>query len=209
MTERTERARTEKVAPGASRGGRGRRVLSLSVVSVLFVLSVSCEESGARPTTTVVATDSADQVLEGFSHYVTKDGVRRSRVEADTAYFYENTQITQLKKIRVVFFDLQGDESSTLTAKGGTYRWQDGSMEAGGNVVVVSPDGRRLATETLKYDNPSNTISTNVHFTFDRGTEHLEGNSFRSDPDFRNVVTDRPRGTAGDGILLPGQEAPK
>jgi hypothetical protein len=45
-----------------------------------------------------------------------------------------------------------------------------------------------------------------VHFAFDRGGEHLEGNSFRSDPDFKNVVTDRPRGVAGDGMLLPGQE---
>ena len=181
------------------------RVWFLSVVSVVSVLS-ACEETGVKPTTTVQATDSADQVLEGFSHYVTNDGVRRSRVEADTAYFYENTQVTQLRKIRVVFFDAQGQESSTLTAKSGTYRWQDGSMEADSSVVVVSPDGRRLTTETLKYDNPTNTISTNVRFSFDRGGEHLEGNSFRSDPDFRNVVTDRPRGTAGDGVLLPGQE---
>jgi LPS export ABC transporter protein LptC len=188
--------------------GSGRAAsLLLCVLGVASVLS--CEETGAKPTTTVTATDSADQVLEGFSHYVTKDGIRRSRVEADTAYFYENTQVTQLKKIRVVFFDTQGEESSTLTAKSGTYRWQDGSMEATGSVVVVSPDGRRLATETLKYDNAANTISTNVHFTFDRGTEHLEGNSFRSDPDFKNVVTDRPRGTAGDGILLPGQDKPR
>jgi LPS export ABC transporter protein LptC len=209
MTERTERARWlsyVRVARPLARPGRAL----VSVLSVLSVISVSsCEDEGARPTTTITATDSADQVLEGFSHYVTKDGVRRSRVEADTAFFYENTQVTQLKKIRVVFFDTQGEESSTLTAKSGTYRWQDGSMEAAGTVVVVSPDGRRLATETLKYDNAANTISTNVHFTFDRGTEHLEGNSFRSDPDFKNVVTDRPRGTAGDGILLPGQDKPQ
>ena len=116
------------------------------------------------------------------------------------------TQITELRNIKVVFFDIQGTESSTLTAKRGTYRWQDGSMEANDNVLVVSPDGRRLKTEALKYDNAANTISTNVHFTFDRGGEHLEGNSFRSDPDFKNVVTDRPRGVAGDGMLLPGQE---
>jgi LPS export ABC transporter protein LptC len=170
------------------------------------VALAACEDPGARPTTTVQATDSADQVLEGFSHFVTKDGVRRSQVQADTAYFYENTQVTQLRKIRVTFYDLDGRESSTLTAKTGTYRWQDGSMEANGTVVVVAPDGRKLATESLKYDNGTNTISTNVHFTFDRGAEHLEGNSFKSDPDFKNVVTDRPRGTAGNGLLLPGQE---
>ena len=192
--------------------GRSGRALAkgaiLSVLCGISVLSVACEESGARPTTTVQAPDSADQVLEGFSHYVTRDGIRRSRVEADTALFYEPTQVTDLKKIRVVFFDVKGEEGSTLTAKTGTYRWQDGSMEAKGSVVVVSPDGRRLQTETLKYDNPSNTISTNVHFTFDKGTEHLEGNSFRSDPDFKNVVTDKPRGVAGNGMLLPGQEKP-
>ena len=185
------------------------RVRWIAGTALVWAALSGCEESGAKPTTTVQATDSADQVLEGFSHYVTKDGVRRSRVEADTAFFYEPTQVTHLKKIRVVFFDGRGEEGSTLTAKTGTYHWQDGSMESNGSVVVVSPDGRKLQTETLKYDNGTNTISTNTHFSFDRGAEHLEGNSFRSDPDFKNVVTDKPRGVAGDGMLLPGQGAPK
>ncbi len=144
-------------------------------------------------------------MLEGFTHYVTTDGIRRSRVESDTAYFYEATQVTNLVSPKVTFYDLKGAESSTLTAKSGTYRWQDGSMEAKDNVVVVSPDGRRLATQRLRYDSRANQISTDQHFTFDRAEEHLEGNSFRSDPDFKNVVTDRPRGVAGDGMLLPGQ----
>ena len=176
--------------------------------TAIFVLlaTAGCEETGARPTATVQAPDSADQVLEGFSHFVTNQGVRRTRVEADTAYFYESTQVTELRNVKVTFYDLNGQEGSTLTSRRGTYRWQDGSMEAKDNVVVVSPDGRRLATQTLKYDNASNTISTDKRFSFDRGTEHLEGNSFRSDPDFKNVVTDRPRGVAGDGMLLPGQE---
>lgn len=178
----------------------------LSVLSVISVLSVlSCEDTGVRPTTTVQASDTADQVLEGFSHYVTNDGVRRSRVEADTAFYYEPTQITELKKVKVVFFDLKGEEGSTLTSERGTYRWQDGSMEAEGNVRVVAPDGRRLTTESLRYDNATNQIMTDKQFSFDRGAEHLEGNSFRSDPDFKNVVTDRPRGVSGEGLLLPGQ----
>ena len=178
-----------------------------SVVSVLSFCSVlSCEDSGVRPTTTVQASDSADQVLEGFSHYVTNDGVRRSRVEADTAFYYEPTQITELRNVKVVFFDLKGEEGSTLTAERGTYRWQDGSMEATGNVLVVAPDGRRLTSQSLRYDSATNQIMTDKQFSFDRGAEHLEGNSFRSDPDFKNVVTDRPRGVSGEGLLLPGQQ---
>ncbi|HET8836077.1 MAG TPA: LPS export ABC transporter periplasmic protein LptC [Gemmatimonadales bacterium] len=180
-------------------GGAGWLVLGA------VVLVLACEDPGAKPVTTVQATDSADQVLEGFSHWVTKDGIRRSEVQADTAYFYESSQVTQLRHVRVVFYDLNGKESSTLTAKAGTYRWQDGSMQANGKVVVISPDGRKLQTDTLKYDNATNTISTNTHFIMDRGTDHLEGESFRSDPDFKNVVTNKPVGRAGDGLLLPGQ----
>jgi LPS export ABC transporter protein LptC len=179
---------------------RGTALAALALAAVL-----GCEDTGARPTTIVAASDSADQVLEGFSHYVTNEGVRRSRVEADTAYFYENTQITELRKVKVTFYDIKGAESSTLTSRTGTYRWQDGAMEADGNVVVVSPDGRRLATERLRYDNATNTISTDQPFTFDDTSQHLKGKSFRSDPDFRNVVTDQPSGVAGKGILLPGQ----
>jgi LPS export ABC transporter protein LptC len=177
-----------------------------SALSALSAFTASCEDTGVRPTTTVQASDSADQVLEGFSHYVTNDGVRRSRVEADTAFYYEPTQITELRKVKVVFFDIKGTEGSTLTARRGTYRWQDGSMEATGNVLVVSPDGRRLSTESLRYDNATNQIMTDKRFSFDKGEEHLEGNSFRSDPDFKNVVTDRPRGVSGEGLLLPGQQ---
>jgi LPS export ABC transporter protein LptC len=180
-----------------------RMMWALSACSALSALA--CEDPGVRPTATVQAPDSADQVLEGFSHFVTNDGILRSRVEADTAFFYEPTQITELRKVKVVFFDIKGAESSTLTAKRGIYRWQDGSMEASRDVVVISPDGRRLATQVLRYENATNMIVTDQHFTFDRGEEHLEGNSFRSDPDFKNVVTDRPRGVTGDGMLLPGQ----
>jgi LPS export ABC transporter protein LptC len=181
------------------------RRLGFFALSALSALSAACEEAGVRPTATVQAADSADQVLEGFSHYVTNEGIRRSRVEADTAFFYEPTQITELHNVKVVFFDIKGAEGSTLTAKRGTYRWQDGSMQANGDVVVISPDGRRLTTETLRYENATNTIMTDKPFSFDRGTEHLEGNSFRSDPDFKNVITDRPRGVSGNGLLLPGQ----
>ncbi|MBA3659481.1 MAG: LPS export ABC transporter periplasmic protein LptC [Gemmatimonadales bacterium] len=180
--------------------------LGVTVVLAAGVAALgACEETGARPTTTITASDSADQLLEGFSHYVTTDGVRRSQVNADTAYFYEASQVTELRTIRVVFYDLRGAESSTLTAIRGTYRWQDGSMDAKGNVVVVSPDGRTLRTQALRYDNRANTISTDQPFTFDRAEEHLAGNSFRSDPDFKNVVTDKPRGVSGNGMLLPGQ----
>ena len=154
-------------------GAEAARRAALAAGCILVAVAASgCEDTGARPTTTIQAPDSADQVLEGFSHFVTNDGIRRSRVEADTAYFYEGTQVTNLSNPKVTFYDLKGAESSTLTARSGVYRWQDGSMEANGNVVVVSPDGRRLTTDRLRYDNATNQISTDAGFgvTIERAT---------------------------------------
>jgi LPS export ABC transporter protein LptC len=174
-------------------------------VAVIAGAAAGCGTGGARPTATVQAADTADQVIEGFSHYVTSDGVRQSRVEADTAYFYEASQLAVLRHLRATFYDPRGAESSTLTADRGTYRWQDGSMDAEGDVVVTGSDGRQLRAETLKFDPKKNEISTDQAFRFEHGTEFIQGTGFTSDPDFKNVVTNRPHGVAGKGVLLPGQ----
>ena len=177
----------------------------LGMAALSAAVTIACGGSGAHPTATVQAPDSADQLLVGFSHYLTSDGIRRSQVEADTAYFFEATQLTSLRRLTAVFFDKNGGESSRLTADSASYRWQDGSMSAAGHVTLVAPDGRRLMTSTLRFDQPTNTISTEQHFTLERGSEHLEGDGFRADPDFKNVAVSRPRGVAADTLLLPGQ----
>jgi LPS export ABC transporter protein LptC len=165
----------------------------------------ACEQRGVQPTATMSAADSADQVLEGFAHHVTADGVRKSRIEADTAWFYEATQSATLHNVRITFYDVRGAERSKLTARQAVYRWQDGSLDAEGNVVLIAPDGGKLESEVLKLDNKENRISTDRAFRFARGAERIEGTSLQSDPEFTNVVTNRPRGVAGKGILLPGQ----
>jgi LPS export ABC transporter protein LptC len=171
----------------------------------LLLAAVACERGGVQPTATMQAADSADQVLEGFAHHVTTDGVRKSRIEADTAWFYEATQSATLHNVRITFYDVKGAERSKLTARRAQYRWQDGSLDAEGNVVLTAPDGGKLQSEVLKLDNKENRISTDRAFRFERGAERIEGTSLQSDPEFTNVVTNRPRGVAGKGILLPGQ----
>lgn len=186
----------------------GRHGRSVLLLGSLALAAAGCGEAGVRPTGTMQAADTADQVLYGVSHYITDDGIRRSLVKADTAYFYDATQTAELINITVTFYDANGKETSTLTAKEGTYRWQTGSMEARGNVVVVSPDGERLQTSVLRYDEPTHSITTDQRFTYTTPREHLEGNGFRSDPDFLNVVTDQPRGGERGVIDLPGQAEP-
>jgi hypothetical protein len=77
-------------------------------------------------------------------------------------------------------------------------------MEARGSVVAVTPDKRRLTTSVLRYNRATDQISGPNEFVFDAPDRHLEGESFTSDPEFKNVVTQRPRrGVVREGVQRP------
>lgn len=178
-------------------------------VALMAATVAACRDDAIRPPANVVASDTADQVLGGMEHVIATDGVRRTRVVADTAYLYDATNLARLKVVTVTFYDVNGNETSTVTSDSGLYQMRDGSMNAWGNVVARTPDGRTLRSAELKYDARSKQISSDQPFTYDRGDTHLAGNGFTSDPDFRNVVTQQPRGgqrvNGAAGGLLPGQ----
>ncbi len=160
--------------------------------SILVLAAATACDTG-EPPTTGAPPDTADQVLFGMEHNLTVDGVKRVRVEADTAYFYQGSQVAELLGLRVEFYSDLGALTSTVTSIEGTYYWRTGNMEARGDVVAVTPDDRRLTTSTLRYDRTGDEITGPEAFVFDAPDQHLEGDGFVSDPDFTNVVTERPR----------------
>lgn len=171
-----------------------------------MALAAACAPSGVTPTATAAIADSADMVMLGMERVVLEDGVRRAVIRADTAYTYQSSQLMEFRTLTVTFYDAAGVETSTLTAAEGTYRILAESLDARGQVRVVTPDGRQLQSERLRYERAGNHISTDLAFTFQSPTEYLEGNGFRSDPEMRNTVVDQPRGRQrGQGIALPGQ----
>jgi LPS export ABC transporter protein LptC len=160
---------------------------------------------GIKPAAVVErASDQADQMLVHMTHMLTTNGVARAKVQADTAYLFSNTQTADLRTVRVTFYDALGHETSTLTARTGSYQWRTGDMEGRGKVRVVTTDGRRLETETLRYSQAKDSVTSDVPFVFDAPDRHIEGEGFTSDPSFRNVIAKRPRGTGGR-FVLPNQ----
>lgn len=174
----------------------------LAVAAVLCA-TLACRD-GSRPAATTTLADTADQVLIGMSHFVTAAGVQRARVRADTAYFYSPTQSAELRSVHITFYDAGGAESSTLTSREGTYHWRNGDMEARGNVVVITTDGRTLRSESLHYSETKNEVTSDVPFVFDGPNRHVEGEGFVSDPNFKDVVARHPKGTGGQ-FTLPDQ----
>jgi len=166
--------------------------------------AVSACDTGIKPTATISAADSADQVLDSMSHYMTSGGVQRAHVLADTAYFYSPSQTAELRQVHITFYDTRGAQTSTLTSREGTYHWRTGDMEARGSVVVVRTDGATLRTEVIRYSQGKNQVSSDRAFIFDEPTRHIEGEGFTSDPDFKVVTALRPKGTGGK-FTLPNQ----
>jgi LPS export ABC transporter protein LptC len=137
--------------------------------------------------------DSADQTAFGIEHNISNEGLRRVRIEADTRDYYDAQQSVELRQLTVIFFSTEGVESSRITADWGTYDYRTGDMVARSNVVGTTPDGRRLTSSKLEYDQVSDRLATDEPFVFDSADEHLEGSGFSADRDFRNVRVTNPR----------------
>ena len=180
-------------------------LFSMSFFLTSLVLTSFACNNGAKPTATITAADTADQMLIDMSHYVTNDGVVRARVRADTAFFYQNSQSVEMRNVHITFYDTDGRETSTMSSKDGTYHSATGDMEGRGNVVVVGAgDGRTLKSDVMRYKQSTNQVSSDQPFIFDGPGRHITGQGFTSDPDFRNVTALRPQGTSGH-FTLPNQ----
>ena len=177
-----------------------------TIVTVLgAALLAACTEVSPPPVVTGTMADSADQTMYGARSLLTDRGLLRAELLSDTAYFFdENTRI-ELQKVRVTFYASNGAKNATLTSREGTYNTRANRMEARGDVVVVSEDGRRLTTPQLRYDQVRNEISSDSAFTLTEPGRQVSGVGFVSDPDMNNIRILRTTTGSGDAVIIPNQ----
>jgi LPS export ABC transporter protein LptC len=154
--------------------------------------------------------DSADQVMFGLRQALTTDGVRRGELRADTAFFYDQNQRIELRKVDAVFFTADGVKNATMKALQGTYDVRTQKLDGRGDVVLTSEDGRKLSSPHLVFERSFNQVSSDTTFTFTAPGRTMSGVGFRSDPQLRNVQI--LRGAGGQTVLpaggLPRRTAP-
>ena len=147
--------------------------------------------------------DTADQLMFGISTLLTDRGVLNAELESDTAFFFdENTRI-ELRVVKLTFYTRTGERNSVLTGREGTYNTRQSRMEARGNVVVVTEDGRRLTTEQLRYDQIRNEISSDSAFVLTEPGRRIQGVGFTSDPNMNNIRVNRL--IEGQGAISTGE----
>ena len=184
--------------------GSPRRLFLTLLLDVVLV--GGCDDGIKPSATTEQAADQSDQMLVRMEHLLTTEGVVRARIEADTAYIHSGPQFADLRNVRVTFYDAQGNQTSTLKAKVGSYQFRSGDMEGRGNVVVVRrSDGGRLTTEVLRYNQVKDSVSSDRPFEFIAPDQQLRGEGFTADPSFRTVIAIKPTGSGNRPITLPNQ----
>lgn len=175
------------------------------LATALAIALAACGESGEPP---LVAEDilqlnqEANQVLFGSEHWVTSEGIRRARIEADTAFFIDERATVEIRGMTVVFFDAAGDTTSILTSREGEYDWNSQNMVAKRDVVVVNPkDGRRVETSVLYYNRMEDRIwGDEPTKLYEPDGMITEGTAFETDPQMERVRISSPR------MVRPGSQ---
>lgn len=176
----------------------------------LLVIVGLAVAAGCRPDETeeVAGADllgmDADQVMIGMDHFVSRDGLLRARLLADTAFTFEDAAEIRLRGVDVKFFDERGAEISALSGRRGVYHTGSRDMEMKEDIVVLDRrESRRLETEELLYDASSDRLSSDVEFVLYRGNTVVRGTGFVSDPGLDTVEVVQPSGVS-EGMAAPG-----
>jgi len=161
-------------------------------VYLLFVLSLAglgCTEENSAPLAAPELLETgADHVMFLLVQQVSINGIREGRVEADTAYAYNDSTLYSLRNPVLVLYNEQGQERARVVAKRGRFNYATKELVAQGDVVLTIPEGnRRVETVELNYDPSGDRIwSDSLTVMYEEGTVS-RGMGFASDLGFRRL----------------------
>lgn len=170
------------------------------LVVAVAALAGACQGEVIEPGSATPEMEGLESpVVFGMVAYLTANGVREGRVQADTAYTYADSVKVDLRGMTTLFYDENGNDRATVTGREGEWDQETDRMLAKGDVVLlIHTDGSRIESSEINYDpsidrvwSDSATVRTLADGTVTRGS------SFESDIAFENVVVRDPRGAAG------------
>ena len=164
-----------------------RNVLGMLLMGAALA---ACEGAPA-PSGPVTADADPTQRTYGMNLKLTENGVLKADLYGDTAYTRPNTDVTELKGVRLTFFDSEGKKPGKLTSKTGEYDARTGIMVARGNVVLITHNDRGqeriIRSEELHYDQRGDRVWSDRETIIDEAGRHAVTDGFTSDTRFTNM----------------------
>jgi LPS export ABC transporter protein LptC len=180
-----ERPTTERADRGAKAAILARAVVCAFLVFVAAAPFAGCQrELADEPGEPSLLPDSE---IDGFRLTQTREGQRLWVLSANRALVFEEADRVELERLRIDYFDDEGNTRSTLTAEEGLLRRRTNDMEARGSVVVVAHDGTRLVTERLTWNERTGKIESDRFVRVTQGDDVFTGVGLEADPDLKNI----------------------
>lgn len=163
-----------------------RRNPLVAIIVVLTLLGCVCgrDESNAPP----LPVDVPDQVIEKSTITFSEEGIRSAAIYAEYVAVYEKLDLKKAKKVHVDFFDEMGNRTSELTADSAAIQEKRQNFEASGNVVVITPEGVKLTTQSLRWNPESSKIVTDDFVTITKGEDIITGIGMEADEELKHFV---------------------
>ena len=172
--------------------------LKLATLLAAGGIAAACSEELNTPVADeTLQSMESDYVAFGMVSFITANGVREGRVEADTAYVFEDTGLANLHQMEIVFYEeATGREQATVTGVAGEWNRAPNRMVARGDVVLfLYADSSTIESQEIFYDPGLGRVwsdSATVR-TMKDGTV-TSGSAFESDMSFENIRIANARG---------------
>jgi LPS export ABC transporter protein LptC len=134
------------------------RILILLLCGV-WVFQLACEKA-EKPKSSTKLFELPDQEIENATMIFTTEGVKSTEIKAGYIAKYAAKDLTNAKNVRADFFDKKGFHTSYLTSDSAIIMEKRQKLEALGNVVVITDQGIKLETASLRWDPQSELIVT-------------------------------------------------
>ena len=185
------------------------RVVTFAALLIGCLLAAGCGgDSTGSMAQPPIFEEGADQVMLGVEHYLTRDGVRRGLLRADTAFTFEDDARVELRRLELELYDEAGADRGLLTAESGTYQLESGDLTVRGGVELRGsrqPGEARsvLETDSLRYLADVDSLRTEARYTLTRADGTVEtGRSLVTDPGLRNFRSQDVQVTT-PGVTVP------
>ena len=131
---------------------------------------------------------SADDVMYGVSHNMSKDGIREARLEADSMLMWNDSTHSWVMRMTLRVYDERGGQRATITADRGRFDMATNELMAVGNAVLSIPgQDREIRTEVLNVSQDSDRVWSDVTVVMREAGCEIEGDRLESDISFNQV----------------------
>lgn len=164
---------------------RGASIFSL----ILLLFACKRESAFVSETSYVDKIHGADATMRHFTAEALKNGVVLWRLSAAEGYLVQVKNETHLYDLRIEYYETNRrsrdyGKATIVTAKKCILQQGNKFMTISGNVLVEAPQGRKLKTEELFWDESKNSLYSNVAVTVQDGAGNVLTGT-------RGIATDR------------------